>query len=177
MNIYNHCETVAKLCKEFSLYLGNSYQYSLMLYQAGIYHDIGKIKLQKNTLNKVGPLTIEEWNHIKKHVIYSKIIAKSIGVDINIVDIVYQHHEEEDGCGYPNGLRGNQILTGAKILKICDVYISLREKRPYRESFELDETIKIMDQMEEEEKLNSILYSNFKNMVLESSTLKKISNG
>lgn len=172
--LYKHSKNVAKLCEKFSKYLGKTEPFIDLMVQAGLYHDIGKVKINQDILNKKGGLTIEEWNHIKKHVIYSRILVNRISDNQELINIVAQHHEEDSGKGYPRGLEGHKIDEGAKILKICDTYISLREKRPYREGFSVDKTFEVMDDMSEKMQINKEIYIKFKGMVLEYNTFQAV---
>lgn len=96
-------------------------------------HDIGKIKIPKNIINKPGNLTEEEFNEIKNHPIYgTKILMKNHNFSEKEIDVVAQHHERVDGKGYPYGLAGNEISDYAKITSICDVYNAVRTDRCYR---------------------------------------------
>lgn len=98
---------------------------------AGLFHDIGKLKIDKDILNKKGKLNVCEWYHIKQHPIYSEDVVSKWGSKI-IMDAVRHHHESEDGSGYPDGLYSTQISIAAKIIKIADVYDALTSKRVYR---------------------------------------------
>lgn len=100
---------------------------------ASLFHDLGKIHVPDEILNKPGRLTDEEFNYIKKH--------PSDGVDLvkktyykNIAKIIEQHHERLDGSGYPNGLKDDEILIEAKIIAISDAYDAMTTDRPYRKS-------------------------------------------
>lgn len=101
-----------------------------------ILHDIGKIKIPNNIINKKGKLTDKEFEEIKKHPIYGKeMLVKNLAIPNNIIKIVEQHHERIDGNGYPYGLKGNQICKNAKIVCICDVYDAVTNDRCYRKKF------------------------------------------
>ncbi len=100
---------------------------------AGMFHDIGKIGIKDNILNKNGSLTPEEFAHIKKH---PQIAVDIIGdlIDKEILDIVLYHHERYDGGGYPAGLKGENIPLGARILAVADSWDAMTSERPYREA-------------------------------------------
>ncbi|WP_050608121.1 HD-GYP domain-containing protein [Clostridium niameyense] len=101
-----------------------------------ILHDIGKIKIPNNIINKKGKLTDEEFEEIKKHPIYGReMLVKNLAISNNIIKIVEQHHERIDGNGYPYGLKGSQICKNAKIVCICDVYDAVSNDRCYRKKF------------------------------------------
>ncbi len=104
---------------------------------AGMFHDIGKIGIKDNILNKNGSLTQEEFSEIKKH---PKIAVDIIGdlIDKDILDIVLYHHERYDGKGYPAGLKGENIPLGARILAVADSWDAMTSKRPYRKALPKD---------------------------------------
>lgn len=158
------------MCEEFSVFLGKSKVFCLKMYEAGLYHDIGKAVIDQNTLYKKGSLTIEEWSHIKKHVIHSRIIVSKQSDDLDLISIVGQHHENENGKGYPRGLNSHEIHEGAKILKICDIYISLRESRSYRNSFDLASAMRLMQKMADDNEINGFFFEAFKSMLLDDLT-------
>ncbi len=101
---------------------------------AGHLHDIGKIGVPDNVLNKQGKLTESEWNHIKTHPkIGSDILSKSYNLS-DISKVVLHHHERWDGKGYPYGLKGASIPLGSRIIAICDSIDAMVSHRPYRNS-------------------------------------------
>ena len=108
---------------------------------AGRVHDVGKIGIREAVLNKPGPLTAEEFEHIRTHV--------RIGVDIltplrhlgQAVLYVHDHHEHWDGAGYPRGLSGENISLGGRILCAADAFDALTSARPYRSALTPEATI------------------------------------
>lgn len=106
-------------------------------------HDIGKIFLAKELLNKPGKLSKEEFEEIKKHTIYAKRLLAHPRFKVAL-NIALFHHENYDGTGYPFGLTGDEIPLEARIVKIVDVYDALRSDRPYKKGVSHDTAIKIM---------------------------------
>jgi len=106
-------------------------------------HDIGKIFVPKEILQKPGKLTPDEWAVMKNHTIYAKKILDVSGFE-KALNIALYHHENYDGTGYPFGLVGEEIPIEAQIVKIIDVYDALRSERPYKKGFTHEETLKIM---------------------------------
>ena len=108
---------------------------------AGRLHDIGKIGIREAVLNKPGPLTEDEFEHVKGHVrIGMEILAPLKHIPV-VLQYVLDHHEHFDGSGYPRGLRGDDISIGGRILAACDAFDALTSKRAFREAREPAETI------------------------------------
>lgn len=104
------------------------------LVTAGILHDIGKSKIDINTLNKEEELTQEELIEIKNHAQYGYDICKDMTeISDEVKEAVLSHHEREDGSGYPNGLKADEISLYSKIIAICDVYDAMTSDKVYRE--------------------------------------------
>ncbi len=101
-------------------------------------HDIGKIYVAAEILNKPVRLTDIEMALIKTHCQIGYEILKTIEFPLPIAEIVLQHHERMDGSGYPQGLKGKDILHEAKILAVVDVVEAMSSHRPYRSSFGVD---------------------------------------
>ena len=95
-------------------------------------HDVGKIRVPHEILNKPGELTVEEFAIIKMHPIYGVELLASVDFPWDVKPIVRSHHEKVDGSGYPDGLRGNEIPLTAQIIGIADVYDALTTARSYR---------------------------------------------
>ncbi|AGG07689.1 chemotaxis protein CheY [Dehalococcoides mccartyi] len=101
---------------------------------AGLVHDIGKIGIRSACLNKAGNLTEEEYNHIKTHPSVGERILSPITEDHEILKIVRHHHEHFNGRGYPDGLKGEEIPLGARIMALADAYDAMTSLRPYRKA-------------------------------------------
>jgi len=114
------------------------------IFIAGLLHDIGKIKLNQSILNKKSKLTTEEFEHVKQHVTLGVGLLKKYKFMERIYTIVEQHHERDDGTGYPKGLRENEICIEAKILRTVDVYDALTSNRAYRKRYTRQQAREIM---------------------------------
>ncbi len=112
--------------------------------QAAILHDLGKIGISEKILNKRSKLTKEEFEEIKKHPQIGVDIIRPIKFLHNIIPIMLYHHERWDGRGYPNGLKGDEIPIGARVVAIADVYQALTSNRPYRKAYQEEEALKII---------------------------------
>jgi putative nucleotidyltransferase with HDIG domain len=95
-------------------------------------HDVGKIRVPHEILNKPDRLTAEEFEIIKQHPVYGVELLASVDFPWDVKPIVRSHHEKIDGGGYPDGLRGDEIPLGAQIIGIADVYDALTTARSYR---------------------------------------------
>ncbi len=106
---------------------------------ASMMHDIGKILVPREILEKPGPLNDEEWKIMCQHTTYGDdVLANSMGEVISMArDIAYQHHERWDGTGYPQGLSGDDISVYARIVAVADVYDALTSKRAYKEAWDI----------------------------------------
>lgn len=122
-----------------------------------LFHDIGKLFIKTDILNKTNPLTNDEYEEIKKHVVYSKDYMVRKGF-VECADIVLYHHERIDGSGY-FGLRGNEIPLLSCIIAIADVYDALSSDRTYRKAFKKEDALNIIRQ--EKQKYNRNVYKIF----------------
>ena len=105
---------------------------------AGLLHDIGKVEVPIEILNKPSKLTKNELDLIKLHSYYGYEILNKIDFPYPIAEVVYQHHERIDGSGYPRGLKDKEILLEAKILSVCDVVEAISSQRVYRDKLPVD---------------------------------------
>jgi len=101
------------------------------LYFSTVFHDVGKINIPEEILNKPGRLTDEEFEIIKRHSYDGYVMVKDLYYN-NISQIILQHHERLDGSGYPYGLKEDDILLEAKIIGIADTFDAMTSDRPYR---------------------------------------------
>ncbi|KAA9005807.1 HD domain-containing protein [Paenibacillus spiritus] len=101
------------------------------LYYAAAFHDVGKIHIPAEILNKEGRLTVEEFEIIKRHSYDGYVMVKDLYYN-NICMIILQHHERLDGSGYPYGIKEEDILLEAKIIGIADTFDAMTSDRPYR---------------------------------------------
>lgn len=108
---------------------------------AGLLHDLGKIGIPDNILNKPGRLTDEEYSAIKMHPTLSIRIIEPLPHLGNIIPIIYHHHERYDGNGYVEGMAGEKIPLGARILAAADSYEAMTSDRPYREALSREDAI------------------------------------
>jgi len=100
---------------------------------AGRLHDIGKIGIREEILNKEGPLTAQEYEQVKQHVTIGSQILAPLAHLRDIIGYVRSHHERWDGQGYPDSLTGETIPLGARVLCTSEIYDALTTSRPYQE--------------------------------------------
>lgn len=122
------------------------------VYYASLVHDIGKIQIPSEILNKPGKLNELEYSLVKSHPVHSSEILKTVEFPWPIADIVLQHHERINGSGYPNGIMGEDIMEEAKIMGVADVVEAMSAHRPYRISLGIEKAL------EEIEAYSGILY-------------------
>ncbi len=105
-------------------------------------HDIGKLGIEEKILNKVDPLTEEEWKIIKRHPISGKEILRPVFFEKDGLEIISQHHERFDGNGYPHGLSGKETNILAQILSVADAFDAMTSARAYRKPLSKSEAIR-----------------------------------
>jgi putative nucleotidyltransferase with HDIG domain len=108
---------------------------------AGRLHDIGKIGIREDILNKPGALTDEEFAHVKEHVRIGMQILEPLRHIPVALEYIHDHHEHLDGSGYPRGRRGDEISIGGRILAACDAFDAMTSRRAFREAFDEKETL------------------------------------
>ena len=104
-----------------------------------ILHDVGKIGVADAILRKPGPLTQHEWKIMRAHPVIGEHMLRGIDFLAPALPIVRHHHERWDGCGYPDGLRADEIPIGARIVAVCDAFDAMTSDRPYRPSMRLED--------------------------------------
>lgn len=139
----DHSRRVAALASDFARFLGLAPEEVQNLYLAGILHDIGKIGIRDDVLLKTEALTVEEREKILEHPRIAEQILAPIGFTA-VIRYVGVHHENWDGTGYPEGLRGEAIPLPGRILAIVDTYDALQSNRPYHQGLAEDSRIRVV---------------------------------
>jgi PAS domain S-box-containing protein/putative nucleotidyltransferase with HDIG domain len=137
-----HQNRVVELSLRIAKEIGLSEEEADGLYMAALIHDIGKIYVPGEVLSKPGSLTDIEYNLVKTHSEAGYKIVEGIRFERPIAEIVRQHHEREDGSGYPRGLKGKDIIVEAKILAVADVVEAMSSHRPYRPALGIDAALR-----------------------------------
>ena len=136
-----HTQNVANIAERLGRALGWDENRLIILRLAGELHDLGKISIPLDILNKPGRLNELEYKLIQEHVKNCYDLIKEIKFPFSLAEIVYQHHERLDGSGYPRKLKQDKICPEARILAVSDVLESMTSYRPYREALGLDKAL------------------------------------
>ncbi|HOA98245.1 MAG TPA: HD domain-containing phosphohydrolase, partial [Acetivibrio saccincola] len=108
---------------------------------AALLHDIGKVEVPEEILNKSEPLTGSERSLLRQHPNYSINILEPLADKKSLIDTIKYHHERYDGKGYPHGIKGDEIPLEARILCVADAYDAMLSNRPYRKGMKKEEAI------------------------------------
>jgi len=142
-NIYTvgHSTQVAVLAEALGDKLNLPPDDKSRLVRAALMHDIGKVGISESLINKPGPLTHAEYNIVKRHAeVGAEIVSRVDGLQ-DLIPMVRHHHERWDGNGYPDGLEGEQIPLGARILAVANTLDTLCSDRPYRQTWEFKDVL------------------------------------
>ena len=137
-----HTQRVTKRTELLGQALGISGEALINLRRGALLHDIGKLGIPDEILNKPGPLNPREWKLMKKHPQYAKDMLSQIEFLHQALVIPAHHHEKWDGTGYPQGLKGKQIPLEARIFAVIDVWDALTSNRPYRKAWREEKAIR-----------------------------------
>lgn len=133
---YAHSVNVAVLCCVLGIGLEMSERDLEYITTAALLHDLGKLTIPKEVLNKPGRLSPEEYALIKTHPVKSyELLSDNYGISAHVKQAVLLHHENYDGSGYPHGLYGDEQSIFVRVLHVCDVYDALTSKRPYKDGY------------------------------------------
>lgn len=142
----SHSTGVATLVSQMAMYYDNDQDKIMQLFIAGVLHDVGKLVIDRDILEKPAQLTDCEYTYMQTHAYYTYRIL----TDMDLGDIVHWasfHHEKLDGSGYPFGKVGDELDFNDRLMACCDIYQALTEKRPYKEALSHQKTIEIMRNM------------------------------
>ena len=139
-----HCERVADYTCAVAKEMGFDDQTLFWLRVGALLHDVGKIVVPSDILNKVAPLTASERTIIERHAAAGADLLKDVEFPGEVLPMIRHHHERWDGAGYPDGVRGEAIPLGARILCVADVFDALTTHRPYRPPFTREAALEAM---------------------------------
>ncbi|HEV8440216.1 MAG TPA: HD-GYP domain-containing protein [Methylomirabilota bacterium] len=141
---HGHSTRVAGLARQLAVGMGLPAHRAERVAQAALLHDLGKIGVPERVLGKPGPLTAEEWEIMRRHPVTGAQIVSPLEFFDEGAIIVRHHHERLDGSGYPDGLAGEAIPLGARIVAVADVYDALTSDRPYRRSLSQADAVRVL---------------------------------
>lgn len=142
-----HVFRVLDMCFELALAIGLSQTQAEKISRFSPMHDIGKIHIPDQILQKPGPLSPKEWELMKQHTVFGEKILGVKPFYKMAREIARSHHENWDGSGYPDGLKGEDIPLPARIVSIVDVFDALTNKRPYKDAWSFEKTISVMESL------------------------------
>jgi putative nucleotidyltransferase with HDIG domain len=136
-----HSERVSKLAGAIAMQMGFDAKEKELIETAGLFHDIGKVGVPDSVLLKNGKLTDEEYDQIKLHPSAGEKILSTYTPFKDILPIVRQHHERYGGGGYPDGLAGDEICPGARVISVADSFDAMVSNRTYRKGLGMQKAI------------------------------------
>jgi putative nucleotidyltransferase with HDIG domain len=139
---FGHCERVARYAMALAQELGLEEEQQTAIRIGAYLHDLGKVRVPHEILNKAGALTAEEFEIIKMHPVWGLELLATVDFPWDIKPIIRWHHERYDGTGYPDRLQGDEIPVSAQIICIVDVYDALTTTRSYRPALSHTEAMK-----------------------------------
>lgn len=141
----DHGILVSKLAHLLSKEMGLNKDFCYAMAEAGLIHDIGKLRLGRYLYGRnKNALVVEEMKYVRMHSSISYDILKEFGYSEEVSKAVHHHHENYDGSGYPHNMKGENIPLGARILRICDVYATLISDRRDRIAFDKETALKLL---------------------------------
>ena len=140
-----HCERVADLACAIANDMGFDETTMFWFRVGALLHDVGKIVVPPEILNKAGPLTPEERKIMESHPMAGVELMRDVEFPWDVIPMIRGHHERWDGHGYPDQLAGEAIPLSARILCVADVYDALTTHRPYRKAFDMTDALKLME--------------------------------
>ena len=140
-----HAVQVSNLAYFLAKELGQEEEVCIELANAGMVHDIGKMRLSDYLYGRAkNSLHIESTKYMRLHPQVGYEILKKFGYSDFVLETVKYHHENYDGSGYPENLQGEEIPFGARVMRVCDVFAALTSDRPYRSAFDRDTAMELM---------------------------------
>jgi putative nucleotidyltransferase with HDIG domain len=139
-----HSTRVADLAGQLARRMGLPRTETEPIAQAALLHDLGKIGVPESILRKPGALTEAEWESMRRHPVTGAQIVSPLEFFDEGAIIIRHHHERVDGSGYPDGLKGEAIPLGARIVAVADVYDALTSRRPYRDRLGHDQAVQAL---------------------------------
>ena len=139
-----HSAGVAASAKTLAKLAGMSDEYCIKMEIAGNLHDLGKLRVPNEILEKPGKLSNEEFNKVKEHPYYTRLILLEVEGFEEISEWAGFHHEKLNGRGYPFHLNGDLLSLGSRIMSVADIFSAITEERPYRKGMEKERALNVM---------------------------------
>jgi HD-GYP domain-containing protein (c-di-GMP phosphodiesterase class II) len=136
-----HSERVANLARKIAVEMGVSPDKADLIWCVSELHDIGKLMIHENILNKKEKLDLEEWKVLREHPAAGEKILEPV-LDEELLRVIRSHHERVDGTGYPDGLKGEQIDLSSQIVSIADAYDAMTSVRSYRKPLTSEDAVR-----------------------------------
>lgn len=140
-NTAEHCKRLAALGRVVAAELGLSVEEQEHVERGALFHDVGKLMVPRSVLLQPGPLTQEHREIIRHHVAAGRELVERIAALQPIASLIYHHHEHFDGSGYPDGIGGDAIPLGSRIIAVVDAFDAMTNDRPYRTALPFEEAI------------------------------------
>ncbi|GAB6087560.1 HD-GYP domain-containing protein [Alkaliphilus crotonatoxidans] len=168
LEIFAHSIDVAIISAQIAGEIELPDQQKHELFESALYHDIGKSRIPPSILYKKGRLTVEEWRTMKQHCLYSealylKMQLKIKDKNVKIAKALRYHHENWDGTGYPEGLKGNEIPLYSRIIRIADIFDAITQPRVYR-PYKIKNTMSVLERMKRKE-IDPFIYERSKKIL------------
>lgn len=141
-----HTWRVSQYARRLAERAGLDHDYVLITYLGALVHDIGKIGIADQVLNKPGALNAEEQALMRKHPLIGHALVRDHPLAPVVGHVVLQHHERFDGAGYPHGAAGQEIALSARIVSLADVFDALTSPRPYRRGMPPEQALALIEQ-------------------------------
>ena len=147
----DHTQRTTDLTLQIAVRMGIPDEMLIHVTRGALLHDIGKLAIPDNILQKPGALTEKEWKLMRRHPLFAYQILEPVKYLRPAIDIPYCHHERWDGSGYPRGLRAENIPLPARIFSVVDVWDALTSDRPYRKAWTEEDTLSYIEDKAGEE--------------------------
>lgn len=143
---FGHSQNVAYYAAELAREIGMNEEFMDIVKEAGLLHDIGKIGVREDILNKPGRLSAEEYEIMKGHVENAIGIIRHLPSLDYVIPAVLSHHERYDGCGYPRGIAGEDIPVMGRILCVVDSFDAMISKRSYKKAMPVEQALRVLEE-------------------------------
>ncbi len=140
-HLENHASSVGQMARAVAAELGCSEREIEMIARAALLHDIGKVAIPLTILRKTGPLNADEWMAMREHTLVGQSILNAVPKFREVGVLVRYSHERWDGAGYPDGVSGEEIPLGSRIIFVCDAFDAMTENRPYQQAKTREEAL------------------------------------